>query len=152
MAEEDTQGMAELLEEEQSLKSLRRGDIIEGLVMHADRESILVDISSKTEGVIPAQEMYGEMFDIPAPDELVFVSSFAGGEVFRSGAAFRRGKGKIFYFRPGHETFPIYHNPNVQSFFQLIHLRVFVLQRLVRVRALIDCVLASSSSSSTSNR
>jgi len=57
MAEEDTQGMAELLEEEQSLKSLRRGDIIEGLVMHADRESILVDISSKTEGVIPAQEM-----------------------------------------------------------------------------------------------
>lgn len=57
MAEEDTQGMAELLEEEQSLKSLRRGDIIEGVVMHADRESILVDISSKTEGFIPAQEM-----------------------------------------------------------------------------------------------
>lgn len=55
--EDMTQGMAELLQEEESLKSLRRGDIIEGVVMHADRESILVDISSKTEGVIPAQEM-----------------------------------------------------------------------------------------------
>src|SRR5699024_4883655 len=50
--------------------------------------------------IVPQQEMYGEMFDIPAPDELVFVSSFAGGEVFRSGAVFRRGKGKVFYFSP----------------------------------------------------
>jgi len=58
-------------------------------------------------------EMYGEFFDIPAPDELVFVSWFQGGEVFRSGCCFYRGKGKIFYFRPGHETFPIYHNPTV---------------------------------------
>ena len=59
-------------------------------------------------------EMYGEFFDIPPPDELVFISWFEGGEVFRSGCTFRRGKGKIFYFRPGHETFPIYHNANVQ--------------------------------------
>lgn len=59
-------------------------------------------------------EMYGEFFDIPAPDELIFISWFEGGEVFRSGCTFRRGKGKIFYFRPGHETFPIYHNENVQ--------------------------------------
>lgn len=59
-------------------------------------------------------EMYGEFFDIPPPDELIFISWFEGGEVFRSGCTFRRGKGKIFYFRPGHETFPIYHNENVQ--------------------------------------
>jgi trehalose utilization protein len=58
-------------------------------------------------------EMYGERFDIPAPDTLVFVSWFKGGEVFRSGCCFHRGKGKIFYFRPGHESYPIYHNPQV---------------------------------------
>ncbi len=60
-------------------------------------------------------EMYGERFDIPAPDELVFVSWFQGGEVFRSGCCFHRGRGRIFYFRPGHETFPIYHHPMVQK-------------------------------------
>ena len=60
-------------------------------------------------------EMYGEFFDIPQPDELIFVSWFEGGEVFRSGCTFRRGKGKIFYFRPGHETFPIYHHDAVQQ-------------------------------------
>lgn len=54
-------------------------------------------------------EMYGEFFDIPQPDELIFISWFAGGEVFRSGCCFYRGKGKIFYFRPGHDTFPIYY-------------------------------------------
>jgi trehalose utilization protein len=59
------------------------------------------------------EEMYGERFDIPAPDELVFVSWFKGGEVFRSGCCFNRGKGKIFYFRPGHETHPTYHDANV---------------------------------------
>ncbi len=60
------------------------------------------------------EEMYGEYFDIPRPDELVFISSFAGGEVFRSGCCWQRGHGKIFYFRPGHETFPSYHDLNVQ--------------------------------------
>ncbi len=63
---------------------------------------------------LPQGEMYGEFFDIPPPDELIFISWFAGGEVFRSGCTFRRGKGKIFYFSPGHETFPIYHDANVQ--------------------------------------
>ena len=63
---------------------------------------------------IPHVEMYGERFDIPAPDTLVFVSWFAGGEVFRSGCCFHRGSGKIFYFRPGHETFPIYYQPDVK--------------------------------------
>ncbi|WP_026486313.1 ThuA domain-containing protein [Caldanaerobius polysaccharolyticus] len=62
---------------------------------------------------LPHEEMYGERFDIPAPDELVFISWFKGGEVFRSGCCFYRGKGKIFYFRPGHESFPIYHNEQI---------------------------------------
>ncbi|AHV95694.1 ThuA domain-containing protein [Paenibacillus sabinae] len=62
---------------------------------------------------IPKEEMYGERFEIPAPDELIFISWFEGGEVFRSGCCYRRGKGKLFYFRPGHETFPIYHQPEV---------------------------------------
>jgi trehalose utilization protein len=64
--------------------------------------------------VIPEQEMYGEFFDIPAPDELVFISSFSGGEVFRSGCCFRRGRGRIFYFSPGHEEYPVYHQPEIQ--------------------------------------
>jgi trehalose utilization protein len=64
--------------------------------------------------VIPEQEMYGEYFDIPQPDELVFISSFAGGEVFRSGCVFHRGRGHIFYFSPGHETHPVYHQPEVR--------------------------------------
>ena len=63
---------------------------------------------------LPQTEMYGEFFDIPVPDELIFISWFEGGEVFRSGCTFRRGKGKIFYFRPGHETFPIYFDENVR--------------------------------------
>lgn len=64
---------------------------------------------------IPHEEMYGERFDIPAPDTLVFISWFEGGEVFRSGCCYYRGSGKIFYFRPGHETFPIYHQPEIQQ-------------------------------------
>jgi trehalose utilization protein len=64
--------------------------------------------------VIDAQEMYGEHFDIPAPDELVFVSSFAGGEVFRGGCCFRRGRGRIFYFSPGDQDYPVYHHPDIQ--------------------------------------
>ncbi|MGI4896096.1 MAG: ThuA domain-containing protein [Janthinobacterium lividum] len=64
--------------------------------------------------VIPVQEMYGEPFDVPTPDELVFVSSFAGGEVFRSGVTYLRGKGRIFYFSPGDQEYPVYHHPDVQ--------------------------------------
>ena len=59
------------------------------------------------------EEMYGERFDIPAPETLVMVSWFTGGEVFRSGCCYQRGLGKIFYFRPGHETYPTYHNDQV---------------------------------------
>lgn len=61
------------------------------------------------------EEMYGEHFDIPAPDETVFISWFEGGEVFRSGATFKRGNGKIFYFRPGHESYPTYYNEEIQQ-------------------------------------
>lgn len=64
---------------------------------------------------IPHEEMYGEFFDIPAPDELVMVSWFQGGEIFRSGCCFYRGRGRIFYFRPGHETYPTYFQPEVQK-------------------------------------
>ncbi|XQY92447.1 ThuA domain-containing protein [Metabacillus sp. HB246100] len=60
------------------------------------------------------EEMYGEHFDIPAPDELIFTSWFEGGEIFRSGCTFKRGNGKVFYFRPGHETYPTYHNEQIQ--------------------------------------
>ena len=60
------------------------------------------------------EEMYGEVFDVPAPDELVLVSWFTGGEVFRSGCCYTRGRGKIFYFRPGHESYPTYFNPEIR--------------------------------------
>jgi trehalose utilization protein len=59
-------------------------------------------------------EMYGEPFAIPTPDEIVFISWFEGGEVFRSGCTWKRGNGKIFYFRPGHEVYPIYYHPTVR--------------------------------------
>jgi len=62
---------------------------------------------------LPHEEMYGERFDVPAPDELVMVSWFEGGEIFRSGCCWTRGRGRIFYFRPGHETFPTYFNPEI---------------------------------------
>ncbi|WP_310134222.1 ThuA domain-containing protein [Leifsonia shinshuensis] len=64
--------------------------------------------------VIEAQEMYGEFFDIPTPDDLVFISSFTGGEVFRSGVTFTRGRGKIFYFSPGDQEYPVYFHPQVR--------------------------------------
>lgn len=59
------------------------------------------------------EETYGERFEIPAPDELIFVSWFSGGEIFRSGCCYNRGLGKIFYFRPGHEEYPSYYRDDV---------------------------------------
>jgi trehalose utilization protein len=64
--------------------------------------------------LIDEEEMYGEHFDVPAPDRLVLVSWFKGGEVFRSGCCYERGRGRIFYFRPGHETHPTYFHPEVR--------------------------------------
>lgn len=62
---------------------------------------------------IEHEEMYGERFDIPEPDVLVFIGWFQGGEIFRSGCCYNRGYGKVFYFQPGHESFPIYYNAKV---------------------------------------
>lgn len=89
---------------------------------HGDRERLFVTCPSHpiAQGVpawidIPEEEMYGEYFDIPKPDDVVFTGWFAGGEVFRSGCTFTRGLGKIFYFQPGHEEYPIYHMPEIQQ-------------------------------------
>lgn len=86
----------------------------------AERERLwVVDPSHPiTEGIgetfdIDVEEMYGEFFDIPAPEQLVLISWFQGGEVFRSGCAYSRGLGKIFYFRPGDQAYPTYYNPHV---------------------------------------
>ncbi|MBD5493196.1 MAG: trehalose utilization protein ThuA [Lachnospiraceae bacterium] len=64
---------------------------------------------------LPQEEMYGEFFDIPKPDDVVFTGWFSGGEVFRSGCTFSRGMGKIFYFQPGHEEYPIYFKSEIQQ-------------------------------------
>ncbi len=63
---------------------------------------------------IPHEEMYSEWFDIPKPDDIVFEGTFSNGEKFRSGVTFTRGYGKIFYFQPGHEEYPIYFMPEIQ--------------------------------------
>ena len=65
--------------------------------------------------VLDQEEMYGERFNIPAPDELIFISWFEGGEVFRSGCCYQRGRGRIFYFQPGHESFPTYYHKDIQQ-------------------------------------
>lgn len=59
------------------------------------------------------EETYAEPFSIPEPDKLIFIGSFEGGEVLRAGCCYRRGYGKIFYFQPGHESYPTYHNPQI---------------------------------------
>lgn len=61
------------------------------------------------------EEMYGEPFSVPEPLETVFLSWFQGGEAFRSGLTWRRGAGNVFYFRPGHETYPTYYDENVSK-------------------------------------
>jgi trehalose utilization protein len=64
---------------------------------------------------IPRQEMYGEFFDIPVPDEEIFLSTFEGGEVFRSGVAYQRGLGRVFYFSPGDQEYPVYHHHDIRT-------------------------------------
>jgi trehalose utilization protein len=63
--------------------------------------------------ILDSHETYSEYFDIPVPHELIFISSFSGGEVFRSGLSFTRGRGKVFYFSPGDQKYPVYHQPGV---------------------------------------
>lgn len=89
---------------------------------HGDRERLFCTCPTHpiAQGIpawvdIPEEEMYGEFFDIPKPDDVVFTGWFAGGEVFRSGCTFTRGLGKIFYFQPGHEEYPIYYMPVIQK-------------------------------------
>lgn len=65
--------------------------------------------------ILEKEEMYGEYFDIPKPDDVVFLGWFSNEEVFRSGCTFTRGWGKIFYFQPGHEEYPIYYHPQIQK-------------------------------------
>ena len=65
--------------------------------------------------VLENEEMYGEPFDIAKPDDVVFIGWFKGGEVFRTGCTWTRGNGKVFYFQPGHETNPTFHNENIQK-------------------------------------
>jgi trehalose utilization protein len=87
----------------------------------ADEREILWNVAPHhpiTRGVgehieIDRHEMYGERHDIPEPDQVIFISWFQGGNVFRSGCTFERGLGRIFYFSPGHETYPIYHRPDI---------------------------------------
>ena len=88
---------------------------------HGDREKLwCIDPTHPiAQGVpacidIPEEEMYGECFDIPRPDDIIFIGWFAGGQVFRSGVTFTRGRGKIFYFQPGHEEAPVYQHPDIQ--------------------------------------
>ncbi len=61
------------------------------------------------------EEMYCEYFDIPKPDEIVFIGWYPGGEIFRSGFTYHVGEGRVFYFQPGHETYPIYHDENIRK-------------------------------------
>ncbi|MCR5461182.1 MAG: ThuA domain-containing protein [Acetatifactor sp.] len=88
---------------------------------HGDRERLFVTAPSHPIAQyipeyieLPVEEMYGEYFDIPKPDDVVFTGWFAGGEVFRSGCTFTRGLGKIFYFQPGHEAYPTYYDRFIQ--------------------------------------
>ena len=62
---------------------------------------------------LESEEMYGEPFLVPKPDDLLWVTWYEGGEIFRSGCTYTRGNGNIFYFQPGHEDCPSYYNPYV---------------------------------------
>jgi trehalose utilization protein len=91
----------------------READDKERLWVVEEGHPIVNGISEVIE--LEKEEMYGERFGIPKPDELIFISWFSRGEVFRSGCTYRRGRGKIFYFRPGHETYPTYYHRDIQQ-------------------------------------
>lgn len=88
---------------------------------HGDRERLFtvapahpITKGVPEEFVLEQEELYGEYFDIPKPDDVVFEGWFESGAVFRSGVTFTRGNGRIFYFQPGHEEYPVYENPHIQ--------------------------------------
>lgn len=85
---------------------------------------------------ISREEMYGEYFDIPKPDDVIFTGWFPCGEVFRSGCTFHRGYGKIFYFQPGHEEYPVYYQPEIQ---RIICNAVYWCRPAMRKAAPLDC-------------
>jgi trehalose utilization protein len=95
-----------------SLLSWRESNDLERVWVVSPAHPIAAGIGDYFE--IPHTETYAEYFNIPAPDELVFISWYSGGEVFRSGFTLTRGRGKVFYFSPGHETMPIYRQSEVQ--------------------------------------
>lgn len=103
--------MRKLLGTSMTLK-WRHGDS-EKLWCTAPAHPIAIGVPEMIE--LPEEEMYGEFFDIPKPDDVVFMGWFSGGEVFRSGCTFSRGLGRIFYFQPGHEEYPIYYKPEIQK-------------------------------------
>ena len=110
---------------------------------HGDRERLFVTAPSHPiaqyipESIeLPVEEMYGEYFDIPKPDDVIFTGWFAGGEVFRSGCTFTRGLGKIFYFQPGHETYPTYYDKYVQ---RIITNAVFWCAPTRRLKRSLEC-------------
>ncbi|BCN30100.1 ThuA domain-containing protein [Anaeromicropila herbilytica] len=89
---------------------------------HGDKEKLIcvnpshpIAAGVSEQIILEEEEMYGEYFDIPKPDDVVFLGWFASGEVFRSGCTFTRGRGKIFYFQPGHEEYPIYYMTEIQK-------------------------------------
>lgn len=90
-----------------------KDDDSEKLFVTCPSHPIAAGIDSKIE--LPNEELYGEYFDIPKPDDVVFTGWFKSGAVFRSGVTFTRGNGHIFYFQPGHEAYPIYYNPQIQK-------------------------------------
>jgi len=83
---------------------------------------------------LPHEEMYGEPFDIPEPDQLIMIGTYEGGEVFRSGCCYQRGAGKIFYFQPGHESYPTYYIPEIQ---RIIKNAVYWAKPTIRTK--LDC-------------
>lgn len=85
---------------------------------------------------LPQDEMYEEYFDIPKPDDVIFAGWFSGGQVFRSGCTFTRGLGKIFYFQPGHEEYPIYYRPEIQ---QIIINAVRFCAPAMKERRILEC-------------
>lgn len=93
--------------------SWREGDERERLWTVEPGHPVAAGLPSHFE--LPMEETYGERFDVPRPDSVVFISWFEGGNVFRSGCAWERGAGRVFYFQPGHESYPTYYDPNVRA-------------------------------------
>ena len=60
---------------------------------------------------ISKTETYVEPFHVPKPDAVIFQEKWDGYPEFRSGMLWSVGRGRVFYFRPGHETFPVYLEP-----------------------------------------